>query len=243
MTWQDIAAQKRKTLASLIPLEWRITGIPSPTELRHAVEFPERFLAAGEVAITRATASELVAKLATGELTSKAVTRAFCHRAAVAHQIVNCLVEIFFDEALAQAEALDDHFAATGKTVGPMHGLPISLKDQFRVKGVETSMGYVGWLGTLDTYDSDMTTCLRLSGAVLYCKTNVPQALLVGETFNNVFGYTWNPHNRLLSSGGSSGGEGALIAARGSPLGVGTDIGGDHIRVAFMSQSCLIPHF
>jgi amidase len=96
-------------------------------------------------------------------------------------------------------------------------------------------MGFVGWLGTPDTYESDMTTCLRLSGAVLYCKTNVPQALLAGETFNNLFGYTWNPNNRLLSCGGSSGGEGALIAAFGSPLGVGTDIGGKFSSLESMS--------
>jgi hypothetical protein len=69
MTWEDIVTEKRKHLASLIPAEWRITDIPSPTELRNAINFPERFLDAGEIAITRATASELVTKLASGELT------------------------------------------------------------------------------------------------------------------------------------------------------------------------------
>lgn len=71
---------------------------------------------------------------------------------------------------------------------------------------------------------------LRALGAVLYCKTSVPHTLMSGETVNNIIGYTWNPKNRHLTSGGSSGGEGALIGLRGSPLGFGTDIGGS-IRI------------
>ena len=71
---------------------------------------------------------------------------------------------------------------------------------------------------------------LRNLGAVLYCKTSVPYTLMSGETVNNIIGCTWNPKNRLLTSGGSSGGEGALIGLRGSVLGFGTDIGGS-IRI------------
>lgn len=100
-------------------------------------------------------------------------------------------------------------------------------------------MGYVGWVGTFqgkkDTgkervYESLMVEELRELGAVLYCKTSVPHTLMCGETVNNIMGYCLNPRNRNLSSGGSSGGEGALIGLRGSPLGVGTDIGGS-IRI------------
>lgn len=67
---------------------------------------------------------------------------------------------------------------------------------------------------------------LRNLGAILYCKTSVPHTLMHGETVNNIIGYTWNPANRNLSCGGSSGGEGALISLKGSPIGFGTDIGG-----------------
>jgi amidase len=109
------------------------------------------------------------------------------------------------------------------------------LKDQFHVKGVETTMGYVGWINTFQgqpddprrgVEESELVRELRNLGAVLYCKTSVPATLMSGETVNNIIGYTWNPKNRNLSSGGSSGGEGALIALRGSPAGFGTDIGG-----------------
>ena len=96
-------------------------------------------------------------------------------------------------------------------------------------------MGYVGWLGTFEgkkddskskKYESEMVRELRALGAVLYCKSSVPHTLMSGETINNIIGYTWNPKNRNLCSGGSSGGEGALIGLKGSPAGFGTDIGG-----------------
>jgi amidase len=120
-----------------------------------------------------------------------------------------------------------------------LHGVPVSLKDQFHVKDVETTMGYVGWIGTFEgkkgtqkerVFESEMVRELRNMGAVLYCKTSVPHTLMCPETVNNIIEYTWNPKNRNLSSGGSSGGEGALISLRGSPLGFGTDIGGS-IRI------------
>ena len=95
----------------------------------------------------------------------------------------NCLHEIFFEDALHQAAELDGHFKRTGETVGPLHGLPISLKDQFHVKNVETTMGYVGWIGTFEgekgtgqefEVESQLVAELRSLGAILYCK--VPHA-------------------------------------------------------------------
>lgn len=148
---------------------------------------------------------------------------------------MNCLHEVFFEDAIRVAKELDEHLAATGTPKGPLHGLPISLKDQFHVKGVDTTMGYVGWIGTYQgkkndprhrVVESELVRELRNLGAVLFCKTSVPVTLMSGETTNQIIGYTWNPKNRNLSSGGSSGGEGALIALRGSPAGFGTDIGG-----------------
>ena len=147
--------------------------------------------------------------------------------------------ETFFDAALSDAKGLDEYFAKNKAPIGPLHGLPVSLKDQFHVKDVETTMGYVGWIGTFEgnkvdkrrgTFESEMVRELRSLGAVLYCKTSVPHTLMSGETTNNIIGYTWNPKNRNLCSGGSSGGEGALIGLKGSPGGFGTDIGGS-IRI------------
>lgn len=148
---------------------------------------------------------------------------------------VSCLHETFFDAAIEDAKAQDAYFAEHKAPIGPLHGLPVSLKDQFHIKGIETTMGYVGWINTFQglqndprykTEESELVRELRALGAILYCKTSVPSTLMTGETVNNIIGYTWNPKNRHLSSGGSSGGEGALIALRGSPAGFGTDIGG-----------------
>lgn len=145
------------------------------------------------------------------------------------------MLEIFFDQAIAEAKKLDAYLAANGKPLGPLHGVPVSLKDQFHVKGVETTMGYVGWTGTFQgkkgtgkerVFESELTKMLCNLGAVLFCKTSVPHTLMSGESINNIMGYVWNPKNRLLSAGGSSGGEGALVGLKGSPLGFGSDIGG-----------------
>ena len=104
-------------------------------------------------------------------------------------------------------------------------------------------MGYIGWIGSnlgikdpsqKHQIESQTTIELLSLGAVLYCKTSLPQTLLFGETKNNLIGQTLNPQNQNLSCGGSSGGEGALQALRGSTLGVGTDIGGSvRIPAAF----------
>jgi amidase len=137
---------------------------------------------------------------------------------------LSCLHEIFFIAAIRDAKALDAYYAKHNKTIGPLHGVPISLKDQFHVKDVETSMGYVGWINTFEgkkgtgkekVFESEMVKMLRKGGAVLYCKTSVPHTLMSGETINNIIGFTLNPKNRNLTAGGSSGGEGALIGMRG----------------------------
>jgi amidase len=137
----------------------------------------------------------------------------------------NCLSEVLFSEAIEAAKILDDHVRKTGKVVGPLHGLPISLKDNFNLIGKDSTVGFVSWVNDPANYNSTLVELLRSLGAVFYVKTNVPTAMMIAESVNNVFGRTVNPLNRSLTSGGSSGGESALIAFGGSSLGVGTDIG------------------
>lgn len=156
---------------------------------------------------------------------------------------MNCLHEIFFDRALDTARALDAHYAATKTPVGPLHGLPVSLKDQVNLPGIHTSMGYIGWLSRpLPVQESLIAQHLRSAGAVFYVKSAVPQTLMIGETCNNIIGYVPNPAARHLGVGGSSGGEGALLALRASPLGFGTDVGGSiRIPAAFNGLCGLKP--
>ncbi|KAF2833502.1 acetamidase [Ophiobolus disseminans] len=229
MGWKDLAADKRSRISKSIPSDWVIQDVPKSDSV---FDYPKTsgIFSAQELELTNSTATELVAKLAKGELKSVDVTLAFCKRAALAQQLTNCVHEFFPETALAQARELDSYMEAKKSPIGPLHGLPISLKDQLRVKGLETSMGYVSWLGTYDEEDSVLTALLRKAGAVFYVKTSVPQTLMVCETVNNIIGRTTNPRNKNWSCGGSSGGEGAMIGLRGGIIGVGTDIGGS-IRI------------
>ncbi|KAI9727054.1 MAG: Acetamidase [Cirrosporium novae-zelandiae] len=240
-TWQGRAKAKREAILQAIPEKWILKEpIPSPEEQRDVTgKFIHQFLNSHEIEITETDAVGIVEKTTSGTWTAVEVIEAFAHRAALAHQLVHCLHEFFVDTAVADAKKLDAYFAMHKRPIGPLHGLPISLKDQFHIKGVETTMGYIGWIGTFQgkkgtgkemVFESEMVRELRNLGAILYCKTSVPHTLMVGETVNHIVGYTLNPKNRLLSCGGSSGGEGALIGLRGSPLGFGTDIGGS-IRI------------
>ncbi|KAI1303986.1 amidase signature domain-containing protein [Xylaria venustula] len=252
--WAARAAAKRADTLSKIRAEWRL----SPAELAEAEKqrdltgtFIHQFLDDDEVSIISKESVQLVEDIKTAKHTAVQVTSAFCKTAAIAHQLNNCLHEIFFDQALERAAWLDEQLAKNHGPVGPLHGLPISLKDQFHVKDVDTTMGYVGWIGSnlgisdpnqAHRVESQIVTELLSLGAVLYCKTSLPQTLLFGETKNNIIGQTLNPANRNLSCGGSSGGEGALQALRGSSLGLGTDIGGSvRIPAAFNGIYSLKP--
>jgi amidase len=227
--WQAIAVDKRAERDAKIPLEWKIPKDLLPdvsTKDVHSFPSESGLFTKEELEITSSTASQIVGAIAEGRLTSLEVTKALCKRAAIAQQLVNCLTEINFEEAYARAQELDEYFKLEGRTIGPLHGLPISLKDQFNIKGLDSTIGYVSYIGKPAPSNSTLSDLLLNAGAVLYTKTNVPATLMMGESVNNVFGRTCHPYNRELTSGGSSGGESALISFRGSLLGVGTDIGG-----------------
>ncbi|KAF4948536.1 hypothetical protein FSARC_13708 [Fusarium sarcochroum] len=238
ISWEAQAAAKRAATLNKIRPEWRLPSedLERARQQRDITgSFIEKFLDAETISITSMKSLKIAATVADRTWSATQVATAFCKRAAIAHQINNCLHEIFFDQAIDRAKYLDEYFAKHNKPLGPLHGLPISLKDQFHVKGVDTTMGYVGWIGSnlgisdpdkAHKVESQIVKELLSLGAVLFCKTSLPQTLLFGETKNNIIGQTLNPHNQNLSCGGSSGGEAALMALGGSSVGVGTDIGG-----------------
>ncbi|RDX55889.1 general amidase [Lentinus brumalis] len=226
--WQELVADKKRRQQAAIPPEWILKSLPDESVLDvRAIPEQSGILSERELQITSTTDVDVILhKLATAEWSSVEVTTAFYKRAIIAHQLVNCLTEIFVERALQRAKELDDHLQRTGEVAGPLHGLPISLKDQICIKGLEATMGYASWIGKYSEKDAVITQVLYAAGAVPFVMTNVPQTLLWSETFNLVYGRTLNPANRTLGAGGSSGGEGALIAMKGSPLGIGSDIGG-----------------
>jgi amidase len=102
----------------------------------------------------------------------------------------NCLTEILFPEALARAQFLDDHLEKTGKTVGPLHGLPISMKDCFIIPPHPASLGMACYANntTKPQDETVLVSILAKLGAVFYVKTAVPTAMMMMETINNVWG-------------------------------------------------------
>ncbi|KAJ5806107.1 Amidase [Penicillium pulvis] len=172
----------------------------------------------------------LLQKMQNGDFSAEQVVHAYIQRAVVAHQLTNCLTEVVFEDALQQARNLDIEFQATHKIKGPLHGIPFTVKDQFNIKDVDTTLGYVGRSFNPAQQDAVLVRILKDMGAIVIAKTNLPQSIMWAETENPLWGLTTNPRNPAFSPGGSTGGEGSLLTLHGSLMGFGTDIGGS-IRI------------
>lgn len=207
--WEQSVHAKREALLATIPAEWRLTNPPTFEECPNVIEWVRTILSVEELTITETPPLAILTNLHASVWSAEDVTRAFCHRAALAHQLVNCLTEFMYTEAIAIARQLDSRLRETGNLEGPLHGLPMSFMDRYRVAGFETSAGFVSWLGPKETSDSEALIVRRMRqlGAIPICKTNLPQSMLLGTTTNNIFGSTANPFNRFLSPGGAAGGK------------------------------------
>jgi Asp-tRNA(Asn)/Glu-tRNA(Gln) amidotransferase A subunit family amidase len=237
--WKDIARRKRAQRAAAIPRQWRLRNLPKEgpqygsQPVLH-IPLDGRILSPSELAITELyNAKTLVEGLSRATLTCFAVTTAFCKRAAIAQQVTNCLTEPLFTSALARAKELDNYLVSNGKPIGPLHGLPITVKDSFNITGIDSSLGLASLCFKPATSNSTLVDLLLSLGCVIIAKTNVPQTLASLDSNNNVFGRTMNPINRRMTAGGSSGGEGVMVAMKGCMVGWGTDVGGS-IRVPAM---------
>ncbi|CAE6482581.1 unnamed protein product [Rhizoctonia solani] len=232
-SWENIAAQKREDRAKRLKpyAEWSLGDLLPPPSQKNILNLIHTRLTERERSFLSSDVTDLAQRLAARECTALEVTTAFCKAAYAAQELTNCVTEVMFAQGLARAQELDAHITETGKVVGPLHGVPISIKDQISIKGEDTNAGFVAWAGkSIAEQDATIVRILREAGAVIYLKTTNPQAVFAAETHSNIYGYTTNPFNRELSSGGSSGGEGALLGSRAGLLGVGTDIGGSIVR-------------
>ena len=179
----------------------------------------------GSDSITRLDASELASKIAAEELSATEVVEAHIRRIEDVNGRLNAIVVPLFEDARARAR-LADESQARGEPLGPLHGVPITIKESYDVAGTPTTGGLTSRAGHNASSDAPLVARLRGAGAIVLGKTNVPQLLAFFEADNPVYGLTRNPWNGHRSCGGSSGGEAAIIAAHGSPLGLGTDGGG-----------------
>ncbi|KAB8225849.1 amidase signature domain-containing protein [Aspergillus novoparasiticus] len=168
--------------------------------------------------------------LGSGQVSAEDMIRAYIGRACEAQRKTNCLTEICFDDAIDQARHLDNFQRTHGRLIGPLHGVPMSVKDQFNIKGLDSTLGYVCNAFTPAKSDAPLVRTLKQLGAIIIAKTNLPQSIMWCETDNPLWGLTTHPTNPKLTPGGASGGEAALLALGGSLIGWGTDIGGS-IRI------------
>ncbi|OAL51348.1 amidase [Pyrenochaeta sp. DS3sAY3a] len=225
-SWEEIAQEaqdhRRLTISQLSPPPPDV-----PTELpKNVTNVPAQLLDENVLSITSLLPEELLSSLATGKLSAVQVSQAYLQRAAVSQGLTNCLTELLPSLALQRATELDSFYQKHGRPIGPLHGLPISVKEHIGFEGLRCTTGYVSHWDTISKEDAHILQVLRDTGAVFHCRTTIPQTMMHLETDSNLYGTTVNPYNSNLTSGGSSGGEGALIALRGSCLGIGSDVGG-----------------
>jgi fatty acid amide hydrolase len=172
-----------------------------------------------------ASAVSIAEAVAAGKVRPTVILAEHVARHGDTHAALNALVQPRHAEALVEAERLESRLQA-GKAIGPLAGVPVSVKECFGVTGLVTSLGIATRRRAIDVADAPIVSCLRAAGAIIVGKGNVPQAMYLHETDNPVWGRTNHPFDATRGPGGSSGGDAALVAAGVVPLAVGTDLAG-----------------
>ena len=170
--------------------------------------------------------TQQAALIRNGEVSSVELIEAHLERIYETNPILNAVVEVLAESALLEAREVDKRRAA-GRELRPLEGVPFSVKDSIEVAGTVCSAGTLGRQNEAKSVeDATLVARLRAAGAIPIARTNLPDLLFAFESDNLIFGRTNNPFDVTRSSGGSSGGEAALIAAGGSPFGLGSDAAG-----------------
>jgi len=169
--WQDAASAAIANRDATIPAEWLLpkSAYPLPLDSTGLLA-SSGILSAAELDIVSQSAKALAASIAARKLTSVQVTTAFCKAAAIAQQATNCLTELFVPEALARAAELDAYLERTGRTVGPLHGVPVSIKCHVDIEGHDSPSGFLSLVGKMKAKEDALAVgVLRNAGAVFYC--------------------------------------------------------------------------
>src|SRR5271165_7097151 len=171
------------------------------------------------------TISDVHAAYVSGALTAGQLVQAYLERIQAYDQAGPKLNVVIFlnPKALEEAAALDEHFRTTGKFVGPLHGIPVLLKDNINTKDMPTTGGSLSMAGYTPAADAAITQKLRKAGAIILAKVNLHEFAIWGETVSSIQGQTLNPYDLTRTPGGSSGGTGAGVAANFAMAGIGTD--------------------
>lgn len=191
--------------------------------------------------ITSRGAHELARMIARGELSSAEVVEAHIEQIEQVNAALNAVVVKRYDAARAEARRADEQ-RAKGEPLGPLHGVPMTVKECLDISGTPSTFGLSARAAINATSDDVYVARMRKAGAIVLGKSNVAQLLLYLESDNPLYGRTNNPWDITRSAGGSSGGEAAIIAVGGSPLGLGTDLGGStRVPATFCGIASLKP--
>ncbi len=180
--------------------------------------------------IEEASIADVQAAYRSGQLTARQVVQAYLDRIAAYDQDgphLNSIISLNA-KALEQADALDAQFRRTGKFAGPLHGIPVLVKDCIDAEGMPMTAGFQGWKNYFPPSDAPLVARIRAAGGIVLGKASLSEFTNGGgDNINSVLpGYARNPYNTAYATGGSSGGTGAAIAANLALVGVGTDTGG-----------------
>ncbi len=175
------------------------------------------------------TISDVAPKVAAGKVTSEKLTENCLKTIAELNPKLNAFITVTADQALARARQADKEIAG-GRCLGPLHGIPISIKDLIDVEGLPTTAGSLLRKDMIATSDAPVTRRLREAGAVFVGKTNLHEFAFGTTSEDSGFGPARNPHDPSRSPGGSSGGSGIAVATGMSLGSIGTDTGGS-IRI------------
>jgi amidase len=170
-------------------------------------------------------ALELAGRIRDREVSSREVLAAHLARVEACNDSLNAIVRLLTDEALAAAEQADAAVVA-GAELGPLHGVPCTVKENIDVAGTPTTNGVSALAEAIAAIDAPTVERMRQAGAIPFARTNLPDFGLRVHTDSQLHGPTRNPWNPDATAGGSSGGEGSAIASGMSPIGLGNDIGG-----------------
>ena len=169
----------------------------------------------------RCTASELACRIAAREVSSREVVDAHLARIAQVEPALNAVTRVLADDARAAADAADAALARGG-AAGPLHGVPITVKENIDVTGSPTTQGLVALADASPAVDAPVVERMRRAGAIPIARTNMPDLGLRVHTHSSLHGPTRNPWHPEHTTGGSSGGEAAALATGMTPLGLGT---------------------
>ncbi|XP_018576559.1 fatty-acid amide hydrolase 2-A-like [Anoplophora glabripennis] len=189
--------------------------------------------------IILSSAVSVARRIRKGELKSEEVVQAFINRIQEVNPILNAVVDDRFEEALEEARKIDKDIQI-GNILDvdfqekPFLGVPFTTKESTAVKGLSYTFGLIRRKNRKALFDADYVTLMKEAGGICLGVTNIPQLNLWQETSNPLFGITNNPYDTTRTVGGSSGGEASILAAGGTPIGIGTDIGGSNRIPAFM---------